>query len=218
MKHSHHIIPRYRGGLDDKSNLIEISITKHAMFHFCNFQLWGDYRDELAWKGLCGLLTKEEIITLIKTYVWTDENKKKASERMKLRWENERDEMIKNMSPNPMLGRNHTEESKNLMAQKQIERMKDLENREKLRQANLGYKVKEETKLKHSQYKWWNNGSENIRQINSPGPEWNRGRILPKTGKRWWNNGICNKHQVQSPGPEWNLGRIINRNSNGKFE
>lgn len=32
------------------------------MFHFCNWQLWGDKRDLLAWKGLTAEVGKEEII------------------------------------------------------------------------------------------------------------------------------------------------------------
>jgi hypothetical protein len=32
------------------------------MFHYCNWQLWGDKRDWLAWKGLTGEVGREEII------------------------------------------------------------------------------------------------------------------------------------------------------------
>jgi hypothetical protein len=51
------------GGTDDESNLIrDISLTRHAMFHFTNWQLWGKPEDLLAWKGLAGQKTKEEIL------------------------------------------------------------------------------------------------------------------------------------------------------------
>lgn len=60
--HKHHIIPTYRGGLNDSSNLVSVSVTQHAMFHFCNWQLWGDKRDWLAWKGLTGEISKEKIV------------------------------------------------------------------------------------------------------------------------------------------------------------
>ena len=30
------------------------------MFHYCNWQLWGDKRDWLAWKGLIGEISQEE--------------------------------------------------------------------------------------------------------------------------------------------------------------
>ena len=62
MTHKHHILPKYKGGTDDPKNLIEISVTRHAMFHYCNWQLWGDRRDWLAWKGLTGEIGREEVI------------------------------------------------------------------------------------------------------------------------------------------------------------
>ena len=54
MRHKHHIVPRYRGGSDDPSNLVDVSINQHIMFHFCEYQLHGDIRDKLAYKGLSG--------------------------------------------------------------------------------------------------------------------------------------------------------------------
>jgi hypothetical protein len=60
--HKHHILPKYKGGTDDPSNLVSVSVTRHAMFHFCNWQLWQDKRDWLAWKGLIGEIGREEII------------------------------------------------------------------------------------------------------------------------------------------------------------
>jgi hypothetical protein len=62
MTHKHHILPKYKGGTDNPSNLVEVSVTQHAMFHYCNWQLWGDKRDWLAWKGLTGEVGREEII------------------------------------------------------------------------------------------------------------------------------------------------------------
>lgn len=62
MKHTHHLLPKYKGGSNDKSNLVTVSVTQHAMFHFCNWQLWGDKRDWLAWRGLIGEIGKEEIV------------------------------------------------------------------------------------------------------------------------------------------------------------
>jgi carbamoylphosphate synthase small subunit len=62
MTHKHHVTPKYRGGTDESSNLIEVSVTQHAMFHFCNWVLWGDKRDWLAWKGLIGEIPKQELV------------------------------------------------------------------------------------------------------------------------------------------------------------
>lgn len=62
LRHKHHIIPRYKGGSDEPENLVEVSVTQHAMYHYCNYQLWGNDEDRLAWRGLSGLATKEELI------------------------------------------------------------------------------------------------------------------------------------------------------------
>jgi len=62
VTHKHHILPKYKGGTNDPSNLVEVSVTQHAMFHYCNWQLWGDKRDWLAWKGLTGEVGREDII------------------------------------------------------------------------------------------------------------------------------------------------------------
>jgi hypothetical protein len=58
--HKHHIIPRYMGGTNDPENLVEVTITQHAMFHFCNYQLWGNEEDRIAWRALSGLITPDE--------------------------------------------------------------------------------------------------------------------------------------------------------------
>jgi hypothetical protein len=54
MRHKHHIVPKHRGGTDDPSNLVEITPTQHAMFHFCEWKLWGDYKDFCAYKMILG--------------------------------------------------------------------------------------------------------------------------------------------------------------------
>lgn len=60
MKHIHHLKPRYMGGTDAPENLIEVSKTRHAMFHFCNFQLWGNTEDKIAWRALSGQISFDD--------------------------------------------------------------------------------------------------------------------------------------------------------------
>ena len=60
--HKHHIIPRYMGGTDEPTNLVEVTVTQHAMFHYCNYQLWGNEEDRLAWRGLSGIIPKQEVM------------------------------------------------------------------------------------------------------------------------------------------------------------
>jgi hypothetical protein len=50
------------GGPDTPENLVEVTVTQHAMYHFCNYQLWGNEEDRIAWLGLSGTSTKEECV------------------------------------------------------------------------------------------------------------------------------------------------------------
>jgi hypothetical protein len=59
--HKHHIIPRYMGGSNEPKNLVKVTVTQHAMFHFCNYQLWGNEEDRIAWRALSGQITMDEI-------------------------------------------------------------------------------------------------------------------------------------------------------------
>jgi hypothetical protein len=60
ITHKHHIIPRHMGGSNDKQNLIEVSVERHAMFHYCNWKLWGKEEDKIAWRTLSGQMTLSE--------------------------------------------------------------------------------------------------------------------------------------------------------------
>jgi hypothetical protein len=48
------------GGTDIEENLIEITITRHAMYHFCNYQLWGNEEDKIAWRMLGKQITLDD--------------------------------------------------------------------------------------------------------------------------------------------------------------
>jgi hypothetical protein len=61
MKHKHHIIPQYEGGPDNPSNLVELTVTQHAMWHFAEWQRKGSKEDFLAWKGLTGAMKMDEM-------------------------------------------------------------------------------------------------------------------------------------------------------------
>lgn len=53
MKHLHHLVPKHRGGTD-ADGLVEVSVIRHAMFHFCEWRLHGHWQDKTAWKMLVG--------------------------------------------------------------------------------------------------------------------------------------------------------------------
>lgn len=60
MKHKHHIVPRHRGGTDDPSNLVEVTPIQHAMFHYCEWKLWGKVQDFCAYKMILGDVNNPE--------------------------------------------------------------------------------------------------------------------------------------------------------------
>ena len=100
MKHKHHIIPKHAGGTDDPSNLIELTVQEHAEAHRVLFEQYGRKEDELAWKGLNGIIGREELLHELFVMAgkkskppvghkanlgrkWSDEYKKKMSETCK---------------------------------------------------------------------------------------------------------------------------------------
>lgn len=50
------------GGSDDYANIVSVNRTRHMMFHFANYQLWGNKEDYVAYKGLSGQIDKQSII------------------------------------------------------------------------------------------------------------------------------------------------------------
>jgi len=61
MKHKHHIIPRYEGGSNLQENIVELTTTQHAMWHYAEWTRKNNIEDYLAWKSLSGQIGKEEI-------------------------------------------------------------------------------------------------------------------------------------------------------------
>lgn len=69
MKHNHHLLPKHLGGNDDLSNIVVgVSVTRHAMFHYANWQLWKSEGDLIAYRALAGTIGKEEIIEMILSF------------------------------------------------------------------------------------------------------------------------------------------------------
>ena len=62
MKHKHRIKPGYEGGEYKEGNVVVLSVTQHAMWHFAEWQRKGNWEDKLAWQGLVGIIGKDEVI------------------------------------------------------------------------------------------------------------------------------------------------------------
>lgn len=60
--HKHHIIPKHMGGTDDPANLVELTVEQHAEAHRILYEKYGHIQDKLAWQGLSGIISNQEII------------------------------------------------------------------------------------------------------------------------------------------------------------
>lgn len=65
MKHIHHILPKYLGGSDDSSNLIELTVEEHAEAHRLLYEQHGNWQDYCAWQALSGRIGQEEALRMV---------------------------------------------------------------------------------------------------------------------------------------------------------
>src|ERR1039457_2311033 len=72
--HIHHIKPKHMGGTNDPSNLIKLTVEEHAEAHRILFEQYGCWEDEIAWKGLAGLITHEEAVRMAHKQRMSGEN------------------------------------------------------------------------------------------------------------------------------------------------
>lgn len=61
LTHKHHIIPRHAGGTNSKTNIVHLTPEEHAEAHRILFETYGRWQDYIAWQGLSGRMTNEEI-------------------------------------------------------------------------------------------------------------------------------------------------------------
>jgi hypothetical protein len=84
MKHIHHILPKYLGGTDDPSNLVELTVEEHAEAHRLLFEQHSNWQDYCAWQALSGRIGQEEALRMAqgmanKGKKRTDEEKERYS-------------------------------------------------------------------------------------------------------------------------------------------
>ena len=81
MSHLHHIVPIHAGGTAAPENLIELSVANHAEAHRILWETYGRWQDKLAWKGLAGIIDREEVVRQVMIETWkTPERRAKAAE------------------------------------------------------------------------------------------------------------------------------------------
>jgi hypothetical protein len=60
MIHNHRVIPGYEGGEYVEGNVVPLSLTQHAMWHFAEWTRKGNFEDRLAYQFLSGQITAGE--------------------------------------------------------------------------------------------------------------------------------------------------------------
>lgn len=94
MKHIHHILPRYLGGTDDPSNLIELTVEAHAEAHRLLYEQHGNWQDYCAWQALSGQIGRDEAMFIARSKggrkPMSEESKAKLRASCKLRTERQR--------------------------------------------------------------------------------------------------------------------------------
>jgi hypothetical protein len=144
--HKHHITPKHMGGSDDSSNLVKVTVEQHAALHKQLWEDFGNWQDELAWKGLSGISSSQEVVmeatrNAFRGRKHSDETKKRMSERR--RGVPKTEEHCKKLS-NRTISLEHKEKLLNA----NLGRTLSDDHKNKLRLCNLGKKLSEETKEK----------------------------------------------------------------------
>jgi len=56
----HHIVPRHAGGLDDISNIVQLTYRQHILAHLLLWKIYDKLEDEAAYKFMKGIATEEK--------------------------------------------------------------------------------------------------------------------------------------------------------------
>lgn len=129
--HKHRIVPGHMGGTYEPSNVINLTIQEHAIWHYELWVYYGKSEDWVAWKCLSGCAKDPEvwftkcglggakISVSLKRYYETHHSPmfgNKHSEKTKNKMSRVKIEKgTAKGQNNPMFGRNHTEETRKKM-------------------------------------------------------------------------------------------------------
>ena len=175
-----------------KQNLTEQEAFKHEIYMIAVFG-----RKDLGTGILRNRTNGGEVSSGLKM---SDNAKRKIKQKRKLFFENG--------GKHPLLGKNHSEETKRKMSEVKKGKKLSEQHKENIRKSTEG---------KHSTYGMLGktHSPETKRKMSESQKE--RDNSFLK-GRKWWNDGITEKFCVDSPGIVWNIGRLYRpRDFNGKF-
>ena len=144
------------GGTDDPSNLVHLTVEEHAQAHQELFEKYGRWQDELAYKGLLGIIGKEQIIIERSRRAGYTNKGKLIGDKNPFYGKNHTLESRKKMGKsrpgikNPMYGRKHSDETKSKMSKLATGRKLSDETKSKMSKSRLGIPKSPETKSKMS--------------------------------------------------------------------
>lgn len=187
------------GGTDEPSNLIELTVEEHAEAHRKLFEKYGCWQDEIAWKGLAGIIGKEEIIRKVQSEAGKERMRLKENPSKGFNFSDEFRKQITKLGNSPeaiakkrktMAKKKHQQGTKNSQyGSKWCVKIdaEDLKDRKKFKSIPEGWitttEWKESRKDKSNNAygtMWINNGKENklIHKETLIPDGWKRGRIM----------------------------------------
>lgn len=151
--HNHRILPGHMGGKYTEDNVIKLTISEHATWHYELWVYYGHWEDYYAWQCLSKQIGRDELLFKIsseqgkkrkgstpwnkdKTGIYSEENKKKISRK----------------------GSKHSIESKQKMSNSHKGSIRNEKQRENISKSLKGKPKSEATKKKLSEASknWWN--------------------------------------------------------------
>lgn len=203
MGHMHHIVPRHRGGTNNRSNLVSLTVTQHAMWHYAEWQLNRCEYDKLAWMGLSGMIGKENIIDFINRMPKSQESINKGRETKRLLFSDPvLGPQLRQKIGESSKGRKHSPETKLKISKSltgKIRKPITEETRSKIGESNRGkVRTEEDRKKKSESLKGQSKSLDHVESIRKA-----------RTGTKWWYNPSTKQRKCVKtyPGPEWILGR-----------
>lgn len=182
--HRHHIIPTHAGGSDDPSNIIELTVERHAEAHRILFEQYGRWQDEIAWKGLAGLMSRAELIQKVQSQAAKDNNTRNGNP-----WGKKRTSM--NWAENPDLQKKATEAATSATANaKRIKSMSENQHQQGSKNSRFGKSLYVD---QNGTRKYFDRGAEPegwiLRSITL---EMKKDKTKGSYGRSWFNDGSKN--------------------------